>query len=203
MRRGNFIRTAGWLPVLLLAMPSAAEVFTSDAVVTEPVPTHFSVCHGYGCAEVAQLGLSAHEWGLIAAVFEPAPENAAQERERIAEAIGLFERLIGPRTGTTHDIGGTFPGMGKAGQMDCIDESTNTTTYLRLLKGAGLLRHHEVAKRATRGFLLFGGWPHTTAVIRDTTAGESFAVDAWFEDNGHPAHVVPIPLWRDGWEPPK
>ena len=49
-------------------------------------------------------------------------------------------------------------------QMDCIDESTNSTTYLRILAGAGLLRWHRVEARVTRGFFIFG-WPHTTRDI--------------------------------------
>ena len=40
--------------------------------------------------------------------------------------------------------------------MDCIDESTNTTVYLRPLAANDLLRWHEVGPDATRGYFLFG-----------------------------------------------
>jgi hypothetical protein len=26
-------------------------------------------------------------------------------------------------------------------------------------------------------------------------------VDSWFEDNGHPAYVVPYKQWKSGWRP--
>jgi hypothetical protein len=86
--------------------------------------------------------------------------------------------------------------------MDCIDESINTTTYLRMLEREQLLRWHTVEDRATRGWFI-RGWPHTTAVIRDRKTGELYAVDSWFEDNGEPPHIVPLDKWKGGWDPEK
>ena len=91
-------------------------------------------------------------------------------------------------------------GFGRSGQLDCIDESTNTTTYLRLLDQAGLLRHHRVVERATR-FGLFVGMPHSTAVIEELDSGNRFAVDSWFHDNGQPPHIVRLEDWRAGLDP--
>jgi hypothetical protein len=84
--------------------------------------------------------------------------------------------------------------------MDCIDESTNTTTYLKIFQRADLLRWNEVVEPATRGWFLFG-WPHTTAVIRDKTTNDLYAVDSWFLDNGLPATVVPLAIWKEGFRP--
>ena len=36
------------------------------------------------------------------------------------------------------------------GQQDCIDESINTTVFMRLFQQTGLLRHHRVLDRAYR-----------------------------------------------------
>ncbi len=63
--------------------------------------------------------------------------------------------------------------------MNCIDESTNTTTYLRLFVQGGLMRWHTVEDRATRGWFLFG-LPHTTAVMRERASKLRYAVDSWF-----------------------
>jgi hypothetical protein len=43
--------------------------------------------------------------------------------------------------------------------------------------------------------------PHATAVIVDTGSGETWAVDAWFLDNGRPPYIVPYDFWQKGWSP--
>jgi len=191
-------------PIALLlccaGMPAAADTFVRDDIVIEPTAEHFSVCHGHSCAELDQLALSAYEQRRIRRAFSRAPGAPPQEREAIAQAIARFEAIAGKRTGTWNDKGGDLKGLGQHGQMDCIDESINTTTYLRILEREKLLRWHTVEDRATRGWFI-RGWPHTTAVIRDRASGELYAVDSWFEDNGKPPHIVPLDLWKDGWEP--
>ena len=185
---------------LALASPwLAADVFP-PGVNTHPQPDRFSVCYTGGCDAVAQLALTAPQRRAVGALFAPPSGGPVQERQRIARAVGLLERVTGAEIGTDRDLGGTFAGLGRAGQMDCIDESMNTTTYLLMLSRMGLLRWHVVEDRVTRGFFLFG-WPHTTAVIRDTTDNRRYAVDSWFEANGVPPYIVPLQRWRGGWRP--
>ncbi len=166
-----------------------------------PSPRHLPVCWGHGCANRETVSLNDAEWQRVRAYFGPSARDAETERARIARAVGELERIIGPKTGTDVDRGGTFPGLFRRGQMDCIDESTNTTNYLRLFAAQGLLRWHAVGEDATRGYFLFG-WPHTTATIRENDSGAEYAVDSWFFDNGVDAVVVPLRQWRDGWSPP-
>lgn len=188
------------LLTLFLTGPAIADTFVRDDIETEPTSSNFSVCHGHSCAGVDQIGLSAHEWRSIRRLFSRASTSPAQERGFIARSIARFETIVGKRNGTWNDKGGDLKGLGQDGQMDCIDESINTTTYLRIMEHAGLLRWHTVEDRATRGWFI-KGWPHTTAVIRDTRGDELYAVDSWFEDNGQPPHIVPLKLWKDGWDP--
>jgi hypothetical protein len=183
----------------LLSAPAAADVFP-DGVITEPTPGHFSVCRGGGCRDAGTVALKPGQWDAVADLFQPPSADAAQERVRIAHAIALLERIVGPQTGTSADLGGTFQGLGRAGQMDCIDESVNTSTYLLLLDGAGYLRWHSVEDRVTRGFFLFG-WPHTTAVIRERGSERRYVVDSWFGANGELPYIIPLKLWRRGWRP--
>ncbi len=144
-----------------------------DPVTVEPLltPQRIPVCSGYGCRIIDTVSLSDVEWRSVRAVFVPRAETPADERRRIARAIAQLEKIIGPKTGTEHDKGGTFPGLFEAGQMDCIDESINTTVYLRLLAANDLLRWHGVGPDATRGYFLFG-WPHTTATVREKPSGD-------------------------------
>jgi hypothetical protein len=193
---------AAALALVLLAYGAGvcAQPFVRDDIITDPVPSRFSVCHGNGCVNLDFLSLDGAQWNSIRDLFEPPPESAQDERERLRIYLARMETIVGARTGTQTDLGGTFPGLGKSGQMDCIDESINTTLYLRMLAGEGLLNHHTVGKPATRGYFLFG-WPHTTAVIAERDGGEAYAVDSWFEDNGRAPHILLLREWRRGWEP--
>lgn len=183
------------------AGPADADIFVRRDIITDPAPERFSVCSGHTCSKVTQVSLPPAQWQQVRDQFSPAAESAADERSDIARAIALMERLVGPLAGTANDKGRNFQGVGTEGQMDCIDESTNTTNYLTMLVRQRLVTRHSVQDRATRGFFIFG-WPHTTAVIRDNVTGEQYAVDSWFLDNGEPPFMLPLQVWRDGWEPP-
>lgn len=178
----------------------AADTFVRSDIVTQPAPQNFSVCHGGTCAVVSQARLDEAQWNSILALFPVASRDAREERGRIAEAIARFENLVGAMTDTADDRPENQVGASWWSQMDCIDESTNSTTYLRILAGTGLLRWHRVEARVTRGFFLFG-WPHTTAVVSETGSGAQWAVDSWFHGNGRLPEIVPLELWKSGWRP--
>lgn len=177
-----------------------ADVFVRDDIITEPRYNHFSVCYEHTCQKVVSSVLNNDEWYAITAPLRIPLTTAAAERVAIATTIGNMESVVGQLTGTNLDKGGNFNGFGLPGQMDCIDESTNTTTYLRMLANNGLLKHHTVVDRVTR-FGLRAGAPHTTAVIRETGTQRRYAVDSWFFDNGKAPAIVDIHAWKSGWKP--
>lgn len=84
--------------------------------------------------------------------------------------------------------------------MDCVDQATNSTTYLRLFAGDGLLDWHTVGPILKRGHILWG-IPHATAVIVESASGEAWAVDSWYLDNGLPALRRAPPRLEGGLEP--
>jgi hypothetical protein len=186
--------------VLLPAAGVRAGTFPRDEVITDPTPERFSVCYDFGCRSIAYVSFTAEEWAEIRVRFDAPAADAAAERERIREAIALFERITGERVGTKNDKGGTFGAAGEF-QMDCVDETTNTTYYLRMLERQGLLRWHEVGEPAMRGWFLFG-WPHMAATIVERRGAARWVVDSWFLDNGLPPFILPYELWRGGWNPP-
>jgi hypothetical protein len=187
----------------LCAGPALADVFVRSDIITDPAPGKFSVCHGFSCAQVTQVGLNDAQWFAVTSVFEHAAATPEEERAQIAQAIGKFETIVGVLAGTSGDLGeNSISGLDLSGQMDCIDESTNTTTYLRILVKAGFLRWHRVEDRVTRGWFLFG-WPHTTAVVSEREGGRRWAIDSWFFANGHPPAVAPLEVWQRGWRPGK
>ncbi len=165
-----------------------------------PSLNQFEVCQGGGCAEFDHVSISEAEWGNVAQLFQIKATNSAEERLQIGQAIGLLEQIVGAKNGTFGDRAGTFDNAHYQGQLDCNDEAINTTTYMRLLKANGLMQLHEIEDTRTRNFF-FTGWPHSTAVIRDTKTNERFAVDSWFYDNGHAATIVPFATWKASYQP--
>lgn len=195
------IRPLSFSLLLLAAVPACADLEAVTRNLHQSVePAHFVICHGGGCATEVETGLDDEEWESVREEFNGVADNADAERQRIANAISLLERIIGLRTGTSGDRAGTFGNSAYPGQMDCNDEATNTTTYLKLMLREGLLRFHHPIDTKTRAFF-FNGWPHTTAVMQENNSGKKFAVDSWFHDNGEPPEIVPLELWQSGWKP--
>ncbi len=177
------------------------DFYMKEKRLEKPTIERFPHCEGYGCPTVKNVELGTADWKRIEKTFGGKAKNAAQEREKIARTIGEFERVVGPITGTDVDKRGTFIAMGE-GQMDCVDESTNTTIYLMLLDQKGLIHFHGIEQPHVRWPLISGrGWMHQTAIVKDLDTGEKFAVDSWFEDNGADAWIVPLTDWSNGWHP--
>lgn len=166
---------------------------------TETVPH----CHSYGCDKKAQISLGTDDWQKLNAIFTPAPKSPEEERHAIARAIGVFETLAGTKAGTNNDKGGTFRRiMADGTQLDCVDESLNSTIYLTLLDRKGLLKFHSVGAPAVRLPLIHAGrWPHQTATMIDKDTQIPYAADSWFHDNGFPAEVIALEKWKKGWKP--
>lgn len=171
--------------------------------VKNPKVSRFSLCFNHSCQKVKSVGLSQKQWNEVRQIFTPRPADAKAERAAIARAIGRLEVLVAPTINSQNDKGRNFQGsFAQGSQLDCIDESTNSTTYLTLMQRNGLLKFHEVRPTSTRGWII-NGMPHTTAVIRELATGADFAVDSWFHDNGVPPEILPLDQWSDGWNPPR
>ncbi len=197
MRGGLNILVAG----LLLALSGCAAIddpsdnnLLSSFGVPNPAPGNFFVCYGYGCKYKTRTALTEAEWRDVQGEFDPAPEDASAERRQVAAAVARLERLVGLRTGTlVHQKDSRF-NFGDPTQLDCVDDSVNTWTYLTMLARAGLLRYHGVAGLAHRGTLLTLDFSNT-AVLVEKDNGEPFAIDPWLGEAGVPPPVIPLDLW--------
>ncbi len=121
-----------------------------------------------------------------------------EERRAIAYAVAWMEKRVGPITGTTHDRPGMeFNGPDDPTQQDCVDEATNTTSYLLFFKGQGLIKHHTIDTPFSKGNILRGlkYWPHWTAVLKETKTGQKYAVDSWGYKNGENPVVIEVEKW--------
>jgi hypothetical protein len=93
---------------------------------------------------------------------------------------------------------------GVEGRMDCVDSSSNTTTYLSVLRDIGELAGWTVSLPIVRNRFDVTA-VHWTAVIIDTESGIPWSVDSWYRPNGHLPLVMPLQSWidnRKAWEPP-
>lgn len=206
MRRDlNILVAAG----LLLALSGCALVddpSDNDLLIRfgtpHPAPGNFFACYGYGCKYRARIALTEEEWREVRAQLDPPPENAAAERRQVAEAVVRLERLVGLRTGTSVHQQHSRLNFGDRTQLDCIDNSVNTFTYLTMLAHDGLLRYHRVAGLAHGGTLLTLDFTNA-AVLAEKDGGEQFAVDPWMGDADVPPPVIPLAVWRRlDWSPP-
>ena len=110
--------------------------------------------------------------------------------------------LVGSKTGTavhqwTHKDSDILPNMSDPTQLDCIDESVNTWTYMTMMERGGLFRFHQVAKLSNAGSLHN---PRNTAVLKERN-GDHYAVDPSLVDAGVPPPVLPLASWMTEWPP--
>jgi hypothetical protein len=172
-----------------------------DTGINDPTPARFAYCRDNTCETIKVLSFDPAEWAAVTAPLAEPAADAADERVQIAETVAVFEQRAGAKAGTTTDIGGTIKGFFHPGQLDCIDETSNTNTLLAMLERDGLLRWHRRGEHATRLVILSDGVPHFTATVVENASGQIYAVDSWFRDNGLPADVVPLEVWQAGWNP--
>lgn len=200
------------LAMSFILMACSANGNPSDYLRMKNIPSptlqKFSHCYSYGCEKIEELSLPTDTIDRLIKTFK-VNNTAKQERQNIAESIKIFEQDIGAIVGTDADKYGTFrifegenSQYNPLFQQDCVDESTNTTTYLMLLDQLNLLKFHAPGFPASRQPFTGGNrWWHQTATIIEINSEDRYAVDSWFEDNGYPAKIVPFSQWEAGWNP--
>jgi len=186
---------------LLLSISSLlkAEVFVRDDIILEPVPEKFNICHGGTCENISDVSLTEQQWKQIKEILKN-NKSPELERQKIKMAIAQLEKFVGRQTETFNDKSENKTDEITNHYMDCIDESTNTTLYLMMMQNDNLLRWHTYQDRGNRGYF-FNGWPHTTAIIKETNSEKVYAVDSWFLDNGEQPYIIPYKKWKNGWRP--
>ena len=153
------------------------------------------VVSGFGGKHQDTISVDDAQWNVLHDLFKPPRDTPADERQRIRAAIALMERIAGEQTLTGNDVGKNRRHPDGGQQMDCLDETANTTTYLLLFQQEGWLHYHEVMERAFRAPLFFDS--NFAALVREIATGQRYVVDSWFLDNGRPPYVQEMSLWLD------
>ncbi len=157
-----------------------------------------TICYNYGCYARALVDYSEEQLAPLQQQLAAAGDASA-ERGAISAVIGRMYAIAGERTPVWRDKGGNYADGGENGKMDCIDHSTNTSAFLRLLQAHGWLRYHGVLEPLMRRRFFFA--EHWAARIRERETRRVYIVDSWFFDNGHPAAVMPVEDWLAGKTP--
>jgi len=165
---------------------AAGKASTKDAIV---------ICHGTGCHFKSKLELGSADQRRFAVILSAGGSSPRAERMAISRAIRHYENRAAQVIGRRDDAKSNARQIGKRGQMDCIDESTNTRAFMLYLERRGLLKHHAVSRNATRGFLIDRRYPHSTAVLQEKS-GMKWAVDSWYEPTGGAPDIMPLSQWR-------
>ena len=84
-----------------------------------------------------------------------------------------------------------IPNGGDLTQLDCVDTSVNTWTYMTLMERSGLFAFHRVAP-------LSYGPVRNTAVLQEVNGGY-FAIDASLVDVGVPPPIMPLAVPLGGF----
>ena len=138
------------------------------------------VCHAYGCRLQTPFRFNDADIAALRTLMTKTrkADSAFEERRAVAYAMD-------------------FEASGDPTQQDCVDEATNTTSYLLILERNGLLKHHTVGTPFSKENLLRGvaGWPHWTAVLKENANGQKWAVDSWIYVNGENPAVVETEKW--------
>ena len=150
-----------------------------------PKANTVTVCHAYGCKAQTAFTFTPSDIREISAIMTRVRrhDTPAEERRAIAYAIAWMERRVAPVAGTARDRPSMdFFGSGDKSQQDCVDEATNTTSYLVVLERHGLIRHHLVERPFAKDDL--SHWTHWAALIKERQSGELFAIDSSSSANG-------------------
>ena len=144
-----------------------------------------TVCHAYGCKSQTPYTFTPSDIAEISALMARVRRNdsPAEERRAMSYAIAWMEQRVAPTVGTGNDRPSMdFGGSGDDGQQDCVDEATNTTSYLLVLAHHGLIQHHLVERPFAKDSL--SHWTHWAALIKEKGSGEQFAIDSSSGANG-------------------
>jgi hypothetical protein len=181
----------------VMAGPQAAQSWFTERGYVQPAGSRIIACHGYGCALRLAISVDGAWLNRAVASLRAAQGSPDAERRALAEVVRSYTAYVAASFGGKPDVPGSPPQMsGVHGQMDCLDETTNTTSLLLILQDQGLLTHHVVEHPESRGFFFDGRYPHFTAVIAEKRTGAEWAVDPWKKPPGHRPDILPLDRWR-------
>jgi hypothetical protein len=194
-----------WAAAMLAGLLGPAQGFAAGATARQwfaeqgyvaPNAGRIIACHGYGCSRRLSVDIDGNVIPRAAALLK-STASAEAERQALGEIVRAYTAQLARELGGAPDRPGSpFQMSGQHGQMDCLDETANTTSLLVELDRQGLLAYHQVARPQSRGIFFDGRYPHFTAVIAEVKSGIEWAVDPWRHAPGQKPDILPLSQWR-------
>lgn len=166
------------------------------------------ICFNWSCARTDTLTFSARDMAQVIEQMGLCPATTKALHDRLQRLrIGIWQmQLLAQKYQPllANDRAGNEEDREVEGRTDCVDNASNTTTYLRILQDLAALPGWSVAAPRTRNPLPLDE-VHWTAVVKDRNDGRQWSVDSWYRPHGHLPFVMPLADWLDeqkAWEPP-
>ncbi|WP_373509209.1 hypothetical protein [Thiocapsa sp.] len=164
------------------------------------------ICFNWSCARRHTVTFTATDMDLLKRHMAVCPGTSLDDRlQRVRIGIWQMELLAQKyQPLLANDLAINVFEAGVEGRMDCVDNASNTTTYLHILRDIRELDGWTISSPKVRGRFDITA-VHWTAVIIDIKSGLPWSVDSWYRPNGHLPMVMPLPSWSDekkAWEAP-
>ena len=186
---------------------------------THPLPPQYKihtdgsvslrVCFNASCAGQQTMLYSAEEMASVAAQMKICANKAGESNrfsliQRLRIGVWQMELLAKKHyPPLANDLPVNDQEFGVEGRTDCVDNATNTTTFLKVLLELGYLQGWQIIEPKVRK-----PWDinrvHWTAAVRDSS-NKTWSVDSWFRRHGHLPFVMPLSNWQReelAWEGP-
>jgi len=187
----------------------------SQESVSSPLPPEYTiekdgsvtlrVCFNWSCASRQTMKFTSADMALVKQRMATCPGKTLHDRlQRVRIGIWQMELLAEKyQPLLVNDLPMNELEEDTVGRTDCIDNSSNTTTYLHILQDIGELSGWTITTPDVRNRILVT--VHWTAVMIDNDSGLSWSVDSWYRPNGHLPMLMPMEDWFDekvAWKPP-
>jgi hypothetical protein len=186
------------------------------AAHTRPLPPEYRlgtdgsvalrICFNSSCARTEVISFTAADMSQVSRQLALCPSDELADRlQRVRIGIWQMGKLAQkylPMLANDREVNDREYGV--EGRTDCVDNASNTTTYLHILSALGQLPAWTVEAPNVRSPFDLNA-VHWTAVVRDQSTGEQWVVDSWFRPNGNLPFVLPLANWKSaqkGWVPP-
>jgi hypothetical protein len=203
------------LPATAVELLSGHDVVTA-ASTTRPLPPDYRVhadgsvtlriCYNWSCAKRETLRFSTEDMASVKEQMALCPTGTIEDRlQRLRIGIWKMEELAAKyQPLLLNDQAVNDKDRDLDGRTDCVDNATNTTTYLNILQDLDQTPGWRVVEPEIRNRFDIR-YVHWTATVVDKKSRERWSVDSWFRPNGHLPFVMPLENWvrqEIGWEPP-
>ena len=204
-----------WLPASALAV-SSSDFEKGSSSSTQPQPPVYYInddgsvvlqlCYNWSCATRKTVFFTAREMATVKDQMAICAGGSLHEQlQRIRIGIWQMETLAEKHLPMlANDEGENEKDRDLVGRTDCVDNSTNTRTYLHVLMELGEITGWSIESPEIRNPFDFNT-VHWTAVLRNGADGKPWSIDSWYRPNGHLPFVMPLSEWKReqlGWQSP-